>query len=96
MVVHGLLLRGFFRRSSCLLLSRGWEEDLGSRRSCDGGQRRPRWEGLEQTFLGGEDDAAASTSGEQDEGRRDASATVADERVMSIDRLGLVPVRIIY
>jgi len=61
---------------------------MGRRRRCrDGGQRRqglrlPRREDLEQALLGDEAEAAASAGVEQEEGRGDAWATVADEDVM--------------
>ena len=88
MAVPGTLPRGFSCRTSPLLLA-GWEERLGRRRRrrCrDGGQRRQRLrvrrreEDLEQAVPGESDDEAAARAGvEQDEGRRDARATVADD-----------------
>jgi hypothetical protein len=91
LVLPGRRPRGFFRCPSPLLLAWGWEERLGrGRRRRDGGQRRRlrarrREEGMEQAVPGDEDDAAARAGVQQDEGRGDARATVADddEGVMS-------------
>lgn len=83
-------LRGFVFRRRGQLRARGREECLGRRRRHDGGGRQPRQGrrlrlprrkgGLEQqALLGGEDRASASAGVEQDEGRGDAWATVADD-----------------
>lgn len=84
-------LHGFVFRRRGQLRARGREECLGRRRRRrDGGGRQPRQGGRlrlprrkggleQQALLGGEDRASASAGVEQDEGRGDAWATVADD-----------------